>query len=679
MYRPVPHRQLPAQVPRRPQHVQEAERRDRQRRRRQSGVAFSGPQTYGAGYMYHMGAEWSTWSQDPRWEEDWDGNARSANRDAEWECWGAEAGETYDMRRARGSSWATSSAAQVGPTALMGTAGGAEDHSWEDWSDWGHGSWGAGSWTAQWQERHWGDWRCGYDGDGVQWNGEQQEQEWAPEWASPAAGSHVGSGRPLPSARRPQNTPHSPPQRGDAPRAMAYTQHAQSQDGPPHPSRVAAGAGHLDAQNHAVGGRPNQDVRRRPNLQHPPPPPPLPVIREASRMVAQDEGPQERLQEFGRGVAAAANHASGGRPTPVARRPQNVPPAPPQRSEGQLQRPGCGAVGAGNHAGRGSLNPVARQTQNAPTLRSGGRAASGSGPWQKTDTSTSVEPGDARRCTSLPPEKIREAIKFNLCKQDDLPLCASAALLGAQHASNEPVPIPEPRGELTAIELAHDTDDYDDITCAPSDNEDSSDEMSSSILQGMGINVKELEKWRKVPTSSCTSAEAFQGPPAQKSASRSEEATESDRHHVAQENLVKGDPPKPEGVTYGNQWFKYIGVFHFTWHGPEAEEFRLVPRIFGRQGCNMQKINSKTDAKIRLRGRSSGYPEDNGKEADLPLQLHLSANTYQGYHTAWELTKNLLNDILHHYRRYAANRDATPLEVVFEEFRRDDLDPDMEW
>lgn len=59
----------------------------------------------------------------------------------------------------------------------------------------------------------------------------------------------------------------------------------------------------------------------------------------------------------------------------------------------------------------------------------------------------------------------------------------------------------------------------------------------------------------------------------------------------------------------------------------QVEGFDLVPRLIGRNGCNMRKIAEATGAKIRIRGRGSGHLEIEGKtEAPTPLMVAVTTD-----------------------------------------------------
>ncbi|CAJ1423565.1 unnamed protein product, partial [Effrenium voratum] len=94
--------------------------------------------------------------------------------------------------------------------------------------------------------------------------------------------------------------------------------------------------------------------------------------------------------------------------------------------------------------------------------------------------------------------------------------------------------------------------------------------------------------------------------------------------------------------------------------GIEDPEFQVVGRILGRGGANMKRIAGKTNAKMRLRGRGSGFKEADldGQESTDPLMLCVSAPDADSYREAAEEVRSLLLQV---YK--AASRDVAPLQV----------------
>jgi hypothetical protein len=61
------------------------------------------------------------------------------------------------------------------------------------------------------------------------------------------------------------------------------------------------------------------------------------------------------------------------------------------------------------------------------------------------------------------------------------------------------------------------------------------------------------------------------------------------------------------------------------------KDFQVARRIIGQKGANMKKIVATSDAKLRLRGKGSGYLEGFYKtESPEPLHLCVSCTTKEG-------------------------------------------------
>jgi hypothetical protein len=104
------------------------------------------------------------------------------------------------------------------------------------------------------------------------------------------------------------------------------------------------------------------------------------------------------------------------------------------------------------------------------------------------------------------------------------------------------------------------------------------------------------------------------------------------------------------------------------------KDFFVAKKIIGQKGSNMKKIVSRTgsaDAKLRLRGRGSGFLEGAQKqESQEPLHLCVSCKDYVGYRSAIVQVEALLNEIYDEYRDFCQMRgDPSPkrLKVVMHE------------
>jgi len=101
-------------------------------------------------------------------------------------------------------------------------------------------------------------------------------------------------------------------------------------------------------------------------------------------------------------------------------------------------------------------------------------------------------------------------------------------------------------------------------------------------------------------------------------------------------------------------------------------DFHVARRIIGQKGANMKKIVRMTDAKLRLRGKGSGFLEGTQKqESHEPLHLCVSCREYFGYRTAIAEVKKLLEQVYDEYKEYCSTRglnyDPTVAQVYMRE------------
>lgn len=90
------------------------------------------------------------------------------------------------------------------------------------------------------------------------------------------------------------------------------------------------------------------------------------------------------------------------------------------------------------------------------------------------------------------------------------------------------------------------------------------------------------------------------------------------------------------------------------------KEFHVARRIIGQKGANMKRIVKQAayDAKLRLRGRGSGFLEGAHKqESQEPLHLCVSCKDFAGYKAAIEQVEQLLSQVYDEYRDYCAIRN----------------------
>jgi RNA recognition motif. (a.k.a. RRM, RBD, or RNP domain) len=87
------------------------------------------------------------------------------------------------------------------------------------------------------------------------------------------------------------------------------------------------------------------------------------------------------------------------------------------------------------------------------------------------------------------------------------------------------------------------------------------------------------------------------------------------------------------------------------------KEFQVARRLIGVKGSNMKRINKETEAKLRLRGKGSGYLEGSAKvESPEPLHLCISCVSATGYNAAMDMVKSLLEEIYADYRKFCKQK-----------------------
>jgi hypothetical protein len=89
------------------------------------------------------------------------------------------------------------------------------------------------------------------------------------------------------------------------------------------------------------------------------------------------------------------------------------------------------------------------------------------------------------------------------------------------------------------------------------------------------------------------------------------------------------------------------------------KDFQVARRIIGQKGINMKNIVARTDAKLRLRGRGSGYLEGiTRQESPEPLHLCVSCTTKRGYTEAARMVTDLFERVYEDYRHFCAMTGA---------------------
>merc|ERR1712139_414351 len=82
--------------------------------------------------------------------------------------------------------------------------------------------------------------------------------------------------------------------------------------------------------------------------------------------------------------------------------------------------------------------------------------------------------------------------------------------------------------------------------------------------------------------------------------------------------------------------------------------YNVVRKLLGDRGSHMKHIAESTGAKLRIRGRGSGFLEgpDQKEASDEPLMLCISASTREGFDDAVQDVESLLECVHDQYRTF---------------------------
>ena len=111
--------------------------------------------------------------------------------------------------------------------------------------------------------------------------------------------------------------------------------------------------------------------------------------------------------------------------------------------------------------------------------------------------------------------------------------------------------------------------------------------------------------------------------------------------------------------TYSSRDYYYKFVCNYLVQIENDDNFLVTKRIIGKNGCFLKKIIQEAcikfgdfSTKIRLRGKGSGYLEQDGKESEEPLMLCISSLNYPTYLNCCLLIDNLFTKVYNDYYEY---------------------------
>jgi len=89
--------------------------------------------------------------------------------------------------------------------------------------------------------------------------------------------------------------------------------------------------------------------------------------------------------------------------------------------------------------------------------------------------------------------------------------------------------------------------------------------------------------------------------------------------------------------------------------------FNVVRKLLGDRGSHMKTIAENTGAKLRIRGRGSGFLEgpDKVEASDEPLMLCVSAMSSEAFKMAVQDVESLLEHVHDQYREFCHDRNLS--------------------
>eukprot|EP00746_Dinoflagellata_sp_MGD_P162782 gnl/MRDRNA2_/MRDRNA2_90496_c0_seq1.p1 gnl/MRDRNA2_/MRDRNA2_90496_c0~~gnl/MRDRNA2_/MRDRNA2_90496_c0_seq1.p1 ORF type:complete len:573 (-),score=129.20 gnl/MRDRNA2_/MRDRNA2_90496_c0_seq1:191-1909(-) len=100
----------------------------------------------------------------------------------------------------------------------------------------------------------------------------------------------------------------------------------------------------------------------------------------------------------------------------------------------------------------------------------------------------------------------------------------------------------------------------------------------------------------------------------------------------------------------------------------QNRSFNVVRKLLGDHGAHMKAIAENTGAKLRIRGRGSGFKEGpNNVEADEPLMICISATSSSSFEESTRDVESLLNHVHDQYYMFCEERNLPRPKLVVEQ------------
>merc|ERR1712224_1015292 len=97
----------------------------------------------------------------------------------------------------------------------------------------------------------------------------------------------------------------------------------------------------------------------------------------------------------------------------------------------------------------------------------------------------------------------------------------------------------------------------------------------------------------------------------------------------------------------------------------QNRSFNVVRKLLGDHGAHMKAIAENTGAKLRIRGRGSGFKEGpDNVEANEPLMICVSATSSEMFQESTKDVERLLKDIHDQYYAFCEDRNLPRPQLI---------------